>query len=50
MKILVAADGSKFPKKALAFPVTHEALCGPLDEPVVLHVQQTVSPRVKTML
>ena len=50
MKILLAADGSKFTKKALAFLVTHESLCGPTDELVVLHVQSPVPPRVKTML
>ncbi|MEO6018300.1 MAG: universal stress protein [Polaromonas sp.] len=50
MKILFAADGSKFTKKALAFLVTHESLAGPDDELVVLHVQPPVTPRVKTML
>jgi nucleotide-binding universal stress UspA family protein len=50
MKILLAADGSPFTKKALAFLVTHEGLAGPNDELVVLHVQSPVPPRVKTML
>jgi len=50
MKILFAADGSKFTKKAAAFLVTHENLVGPEDELVVLHVQPPVPPRVKTML
>jgi nucleotide-binding universal stress UspA family protein len=50
MKILFAADGSKFTKKALAFLVTHEALTGPDNEILVLHVQGAVPPRVKTML
>ena len=50
MKILFAADGSKFTKKALAFLVTHETLCGPEDQLVVLHVQRALSPRVKSML
>lgn len=50
MKILLAADGSKFTKKALAFLVTHESLCGPDDELHVLHVQSPVPSRVKTML
>ncbi|MRD47890.1 universal stress protein [Caenimonas koreensis] len=50
MKILLAVDGSKFTKKALAFLVTHESLCGPDDELVVLHVQAPVPPRVKTMM
>ena len=29
MKLLLAADGSKFTKKALAFLVTHQNLAGP---------------------
>jgi nucleotide-binding universal stress UspA family protein len=49
-KILLAADGSKFTKKALAFLVTHEGLCGPDDQLLVLNVQPAVPPRVKTML
>lgn len=50
MKILLAADGSKYTKKALAFLMAHESLCGPKDELVVLHVQPPVPPRVKTMV
>ncbi len=50
MKILLAADGSKFTKKALAFLVTHETLCGPDDELLVLNVQSPMPPRVKTMV
>jgi nucleotide-binding universal stress UspA family protein len=50
MKLLFAADGSKFTKKAAAFLVTHEDLAGPEDEVVVLHVQSPVPPRVKAML
>ncbi|MBC7601850.1 MAG: universal stress protein [Ramlibacter sp.] len=50
MRILLAADGSKYTKKALAFLVTHESLCGPDDELIVLHVQPPVPPRVKTMM
>ena len=50
MKILFAADGSKYTKKALAFLVTHESLAGPDDEVVVLNVQSPVPPRVKAML
>ena len=49
-KILLAADGSKFTKKALAFLVTHEGLCGPDDALLVLNVQPAVPPRVKTMV
>ncbi|EJL86595.1 universal stress protein UspA-like protein [Polaromonas sp. CF318] len=50
MRVLLAVDGSKFTKKALAFLVTHETLMGPDAELVVLNVQMAVSPRVKTML
>jgi nucleotide-binding universal stress UspA family protein len=50
MKIVFAADGSKYTKKALAFLVTHETLCGPGDELVVLNVQAPVPPRVRSML
>ena len=50
MKILMAADGSEYTKKAAAFLATHERLAGPDDELIVLHVQTAVPPRVKTML
>ncbi|MDF2466459.1 MAG: UspA [Ramlibacter sp.] len=50
MKVLFAADGSKFTKKALAFLVTHEGLTGPDGELVVLNVQSPMPPRVKTMI
>jgi nucleotide-binding universal stress UspA family protein len=50
MKMLLAADGSEYTKKAAAFLVTHEKLAGPEDELLVLHVQSAVPPRVKTML
>src|SRR5512133_2397130 len=50
MKILLAADGSKYTKKALAFLATHEKLGGEDDEIVVLHVQPPMPPRVKTMV
>lgn len=49
MKILVAADGSKFTKKALAFLMTHETLAGAEDELVVVNVQAPMPPRVKAM-
>ncbi|TFZ07827.1 universal stress protein [Ramlibacter humi] len=45
MKIILAADGSKFTKKALAFLVNHESLAE-ADEIVVLNVQQALPPRV----
>ena len=50
MKILLAADGSKYTKKALGYLMTHESMCGPDDELVVLHVQPPVPARVKTMV
>ena len=50
MKILFAADGSKYTKKALAFLVTHDSLAGPEGEVVVLNVQTPVPGRVKAML
>ena len=50
MKIVFAADGSKYTKKALAFLVTHESMAGPEDEIFVLNVQTTMPARVKRML
>ena len=50
MKILFAADGSQFTKKALAFLVTHESLCGPDDDLFVLNVQAPVPPRARSMV
>jgi nucleotide-binding universal stress UspA family protein len=50
MKILLAADGSKFTKKALAYITANENLCGPDDELLVFNVQPAVPPRVKSML
>jgi nucleotide-binding universal stress UspA family protein len=49
MKILFAADGSKYTKKALAFLVTHEALAGDGAEIIVINVQAPMPPRVKAM-
>src|SRR5689334_6273705 len=50
MKILLAADGSKYTKKALAFLVTHETLAGEDAELVVVNVQMAVPSRVKAMV
>ena len=50
MKILFAADGSKFTKKALAFLATHDNFGGEQDDITVLNVQAPVPPRVKTMV
>jgi nucleotide-binding universal stress UspA family protein len=49
MKILLAADGSKYTKKALAFLVTHEGLLAEGGELHVLHVQPVLPPRVRTV-
>lgn len=50
MKMILPADGSDYTKKALAFLVTHENLCGPDDELLVLNVQAAMPPRVKRMV
>ena len=50
MKILFAADGSKFTKKALAFLVTHEAFTAEDSEVVVLNCQPAMPPRVRAMV
>ena len=50
MKILFPVDGSEFTKKALAFLVTHETLCGPDDELVVINVQPPIPHRVQRMV
>lgn len=50
MKILLAADGSEYTKKALAFLVTHESLVNSNDELIVLNVQPPVPGRVTSMM
>ena len=50
MKVLLAVDGSKHTKKALAFLVSHEALFSGNDELFVLNVQIQVPARVRSML
>jgi nucleotide-binding universal stress UspA family protein len=50
MKILLAADGSKYTKKALAFLTANEKLASESDELVVLNVQPAVPPRVKSLV
>jgi nucleotide-binding universal stress UspA family protein len=50
MRILLAADGSTFTKKALAFLVNHEALAADGGEVVVFHVQVPMPPHVQTMV
>lgn len=50
MKVLLAADGSKHTKKALAFLVNHESLVSSNDELFVVNVQIQVPHRVKAVL
>lgn len=48
MKIILAADGSKYTKKALAFLVTHEGMASSSDEVIVVHAQMALPPRVQS--
>ncbi len=50
MKILLAADGSPFTKKALAWLTVNQPLDAQNDELIVLNVQPPVPPRVKSVL
>ena len=50
MKILLAADGSKFTKKALTFLIASKSLATADDELIVFHVQDPVSPQIKNKL
>ena len=50
MKILFAADGSAFTKRALTFLVSNKSLLGEGDELVVLHVQDAISALVEKKL
>jgi nucleotide-binding universal stress UspA family protein len=50
MKILFAADGSKYTKKAAGFLMTHESLADEDAEVIVLNVQPAMPPRVKAMV
>jgi nucleotide-binding universal stress UspA family protein len=50
MKIVLAADGSSYTKKALAFLVTHEEIAGGDGQLVVVNVQPAMPPRVKSMV
>ena len=49
MHILLAADGSKYTKKALAFLINHVSLLNETDHLHVLHVQMKMPPRVNTV-
>jgi nucleotide-binding universal stress UspA family protein len=50
MKILLAADGSQFTQKALAFIVENQRFLGTDDDLYVVNVQAPVPGRVSTML
>ena len=50
MRILLAADGSKQMKKALAYLVANESMLGVEGELVVLNVQAAMPSRVQRML
>lgn len=50
MKILLAADGSVFTKKALAWVLAHENLPGVIDELVVITVQPRLPARVISVM
>lgn len=50
MRVLLAADGSKYTKKALAFLVNHESLVSPKDKLFVINVQTPVPGRVESLL
>ena len=50
MKILFAADGSTFTKKALTFLLGSKALLGEEDELVVFHVQDAISAQIENKL
>ena len=50
MKILLAADGSSYTKKALGWLVTNQSFAQAGDELIVLNVQPPVPPRVRSAL
>ncbi len=50
MKILFAADGSTFTKKALTFLLSNKNLLGKGDELVVVHVQDVISAQIERKL
>ena len=50
MKILFAADGSTFTKKALSFLVGNKNLLGKGDELVIVHVQDAISAQIERQL
>ena len=50
MKILLAADGSPYTKKALAWLLANHSFDGAEDELVILNVQAAMPPRVRAVL
>jgi nucleotide-binding universal stress UspA family protein len=50
MKILLAADGSPYTKKALAWLTVNQTLGEPGDELIVLNVQPPLPPRARSAL
>lgn len=50
MKVLLAADGSMYTKKALAFLVNHESFFTSNDELFVLNIQIQVPARARSIL
>ena len=50
MKIVLAADGSSYTKKALAFLMTNDGIVGGDGEVVVVNVQPAMPPRVRSMV
>ena len=50
MKVLFAADGITFTKKALAFLIGNKNLLGKGDELIVLHVQDAISAQIERKL
>ncbi len=47
MKLLLAADGSTYTKKALAWLMVNQEFCKDKDELVVVHVQPALPPRAR---
>ncbi len=50
MKILVAADGSPFTKRMLAYLAAHDEWLGPTQQYTLLHVATPVPPRAAAVL
>lgn len=50
MKILIAADGSAYTKRMLAYVAAHEEWLGPLHEYTVVTVVAAVTPRAASVL